>query len=162
MEPNKHAAATGFTGEAESLRAYLLGSWRLDSYVDVADDGSVAAEPLGGRAEGLLVYAPDGMMSVQMMRSDRRPFASGNWFAPTPDELDEASRFIGYAGPYTADETAQSVVHHITVSFFPNWIGRVQARRVDRAQGTLVLTPSEPIRSGGKLVTPRLTWRRHS
>ncbi len=64
----------------ESLRAFLLGTWRLESHIDLSEDGSVASEPLGGTVEGQLIYVPDGFMSVQMMRADRRPFASGDWF----------------------------------------------------------------------------------
>ena len=159
MSPDEERAADALAATG-SLRAYILGTWRLESYVDVAEDGSVASEPLGGRAEGLLIYAPDGFMSVQMMRSARRPFSSGDWFSPTPDELEEAARFIGYSGRYSVDEATQLVVHEVAISFFPNWTGHAQTRRTHRSGGGLVLTPDKPLHSGGRMVTPRLTWTR--
>ena len=162
MPANERRAADEPTAAPGSLHAYILGTWKLESYVDIAEDGSIASEPLSGRAEGLLIYAPDGFMSAQLMRSDRRAFSSGDWFSPTPAELDEASRFIGYSGRYSVDEITQSVVHEVAISFFPNWIDQGQSRRAHRSRGGLVLTPDSPLRSGGRMVTPRLTWVRPS
>lgn len=162
MPPNEEQAADEPPVPAGSLRAYILGTWQLESYVDIAEDGSVASEPMGGKAEGLLMYAPDGFMSAQLMRSDRRPFSSGDWFSPTPTELDEASRFVGYSGRYSVNETTQSVVHEVAISFFPNLIGQAQLRRAHRSETGLVLMPDKPLRSSGRIVTPRLTWIRPS
>lgn len=159
MPPTEPRAADAPTA---SLRAYILGTWQLESYVEIAEDGSVAGEPLGGRAEGLLIYSSDDFVSAQLMRSDRRAFSSGDWFSPTPAELDEAARFIGYSGRYSVNEATQTVMHEVAVSFFPNWIGQAQARRAQRSGGRLVLTPVAPLRSGGRVVTPRLTWARPS
>ena len=145
---------------ASSLRAYLLGAWELESYVDIAEDGLVAGKPLGDDARGMLIYSSDGFMSAQLARVGRRPFLSGDWFAPTPAEMEGASRYIGYCGRYSVDEEARSVVHEVAISFFPNWEGHAQMRRARRTDRGLVLTPDKPIRSGGRLVTPCLTWAR--
>ena len=144
---------------ADSLHAYIQGTWRLASYVEFAEDGSVAGAPLGGPAEGLLIYVADGFMSAQLMRSGRRPFSSGDWFSPTPAELDEASWFVGYSGRYSVDEAAQSVIHEAAVSFFPNFVGQAQVRRAQRTEGGLVLTAGKPLRSGGKMTpAPSTCW----
>ena len=158
MPPNADRAADKAT--AGSLSDYILGTWRLESYIEVAEDGSVVHEPMGGPAEGMLIYAHDGFMSAQLMRSGRRAFSSGDWFSASPSELDEASWFVGYSGRYSIDETTQSVVHQVAISFFPNLIGHAQSRCAHRGKRGLVLTPDRPIRSGGRMAKPRLTWTR--
>lgn len=144
------------------LRAWLSGTWELERYADVAEDGSVATMPFGDDAKGLLIYAPDGFMSVMLMPAVRRPFASADWFSPTPAELAEASRIIAYSGRYVVDEVAGSVTHQIALSFFPNWSGVDQVRLVKRPPGRLVLIPDQPLYSDGRMTRPQLTWVRPS
>ena len=143
-----------------SLRSYLLGTWELESYVEIAADGSVADRPFGADARGLLIYAPDGFMSAILMPTRRQPFASGDLFSPTPEELAGASRIIAYSGRYRVDEAAESVTHEIALSFFPNWSGHDQVRRAERRPGRLTLTPASPLRSDGRIATPQLIWAR--
>lgn len=145
-----------------SLRSYVLGSWELESYVELAEDGSVSDRPFGEDAGGLLIYADDGFMSAFLMPAGRRPFASGDWFSPTREELAEASRIIAYSGRYLVDEVAGTVTHQVALSFFPNWSGQDQVRRVERLPGRLVLTPDKPLHSGGRMTWPQLTWARPS
>ena len=143
-----------------SLRDYLLGTWELASYAELAEDGSVANRPFGVDARGLLIYAPDGFMSAFLMPARRPPFASGDLFSPTPEELAAASRLVGYSGRYRVDEAAGSVTHEIVLSFFPNWSGQDQVRRAERLPGRLVLTPERPLRSDGRVTMPQLVWTR--
>ena len=145
-----------------SLGRYLMGTWELESYTEVAEDGSLVDGPFGADAKGLLIYAPDGFMSAFLMPAARRPFASGDWFSPTPDELAEASRVVAYSGRYHVDEAAGSVTHEVELSFFPNWSGQNQARWVERLPDRLVLTPDKPLPSGGRITWPRLIWVRPS
>ena len=144
----------------DSLRAHLLGTWELESYVELAEDGSVANWPFGVDAHGLLIYAPDGFMSAFLMPAGRRPFASGDLFSPTPGELADASRVIAYAGRYQVDEAAGLVTHQVALSFFPNWSGHDQVRRAGRSPGRLVLAPEKPLHADGRMTSPQLTWTR--
>lgn len=144
------------------LREYILGTWELQSYVELGQDGSVANTPFGVDAKGLLLYTPDGFMSALLMPAARRPFASGDWFSPTSDELAEASRIIAYSGPYYVDEAAGLVTHAVELSLFPNWSGQNQVRRVGRLPGRLILTPDKPLYSEGRLTWPQLSWARPS
>ena len=143
-----------------SLRDQLVGAWRLVSYTETAEEGGEPSHPLGDDAGGLLVYAADGHMSVTMMRADRPAFASGDWFRFTPDEVAAAAAFIAYAGRWSIDEAASTVTHEVELSFFPNWIGREQVRRLKLEGDDLTLVPTTAIRSGGRSAFPRLRWRR--
>ncbi len=144
-----------------TLRHALLGAWHLRCYVEERA-GAAPHHPLGPGASGSLSYTPDGCVSVLMMRADRPPFASGDCFRPTPDEVAAASAFIAYSGRYVVDEAARTVAHNIDVSFFPNWIGHRQVRLVELEGDELILTPTAAILSEGRLVVPRLRWRRAS
>lgn len=70
-----------------SLREQLIGSWGLETYVEIPLDGSPLHYPLGEDAQGLILYTHDGFVSAQLMRSNRRPYASDDWFRATPEEL---------------------------------------------------------------------------
>ncbi len=100
-------------------------------------------------------------MSVQLMVASRPSFASGDWFHATSDELSAATAFIGYSGTFVVHESAETVSHVIDMSFFPNWIGQTQIRRISLTLNRLELTPVEPIRLDGRDVIPTLQWMRH-
>lgn len=54
---------------------------------------------------GFTMYTPDSFMSVQLMHSDRKNFASGGWFGGRDEEYNaEASSHIAYSGPFHVDE----------------------------------------------------------
>jgi hypothetical protein len=50
---------------ADDLRANVIGGWTLESYVSTSVDGSDLAYPLGVDARGIIMYTPDGYMSVR-------------------------------------------------------------------------------------------------
>ncbi|MEV6563898.1 lipocalin-like domain-containing protein [Streptomyces kronopolitis] len=82
----------------------LVGSWRLESYVDVHEDGSTSEGPLGPAPAGLLIYSADGHVSVSMMRTTDGP-SRGR--AP-------AISFMGYAGTWQL--SGRQAVHEVSVS----------------------------------------------
>jgi hypothetical protein len=143
------------------LRDQLIGAWELVSYVEKPVDGSAPSYPLGENAQGLIMYTPDGYMSAQLMRPDRRPFASGDWFDGTAEEYrQEASTYIAYSGPFHVDEDKRTLTHSMFVSLFPNWTGQTQPRVVKLEGDTLHLSTQAPIKSSGKTVMSYLEWRR--
>ena len=145
-----------------TLRQRLLGAWSLQSYSEDRPGSAKPEFPLGTDAEGRIIYSPDGFMSAMLMRTGRKAFASNDWYKATDEELGDASAFISYSGTFDVDERSAIVAHRIDVSFFPNWIGVSQFRLIEVKPTELVLTPSEPILSGGQLVTPRICWARTS
>ena len=95
----------------KGLREQLIGAWRLVSYIESPVDGSPKRFPMGEKAQGIIMYTPDGYMSAQLMTPGRRNFASGDWFKGTPEETaEEASGYIAYSGPFHVDEDRQSLM----------------------------------------------------
>ncbi len=144
-----------------NLRSGLLGAWSLGSYVENPVDGSPPRHPFGDDARGRLIYDHGGWMSVQLIVASRPSFASGDWFHATSEELSAAAAFVGYSGKFVVDESAETLSHVIDISFFPNWIGQTQIRRISLTSNRLELTLVEPIRSDGRDVIPKLQWMRH-
>jgi hypothetical protein len=145
----------------EILRDRLIGAWKLVSYVEEPVDGSTPFHPMGEKPKGIIMYTPDGYMSAQLMRPDRRPFASGDWFDGTEEEYrEEASGYIAYSGPFHVDEEKRTLTHSMFVSLFPNWTGQTQPRVVRIEGNKLFLNTESPIKSGGKIVMSRLQWQR--
>jgi hypothetical protein len=145
----------------KTLRAQLVGAWKLESYVEKPIDGSEPFHPMGEKPEGIIMYTPDGYMSAQIMRPGRLQFASGDWFRGTDEEIkNEALGYIAYSGPYGVDEDKQTLTHSMYVSLFPNWLGQTQPRVVKIEGDMLHLSSAVPITSGGKKTMSYLSWRR--
>lgn len=144
-----------------TLREKLIGAWQLVSYEERPVDGSEPFFPMGHTPMGLIMYTPDGFMSAQLSQSDRKTFASGDWFKATDDEFrNEAMTYIAYSGPFNVDEQNQHLPHSMLISLFPNWIGQTQPRVVRIEGDHLFLSTASPISSGGKIVNSHLEWRR--
>ncbi|MCF2528712.1 lipocalin-like domain-containing protein [Yinghuangia soli] len=140
----------------QPLGERIIGAWRLESYTVQGIDGEVRA-PLGGDADGFIIYTADGHVSAQLMARSRPDYASGNWLGGTSEEHHTAAAgYLAYSGTYTVDEETQTVRHHIAVSLFPNWVGETQVRLVQQEDDGLVLFPAtEP---GPQAQT--IAWRR--
>ena len=147
--------------EAETVSARpaptLVGTWRLLSWEAGAADGSVTL-PFGDRPAGYTVYTTDGHLFGQLMRRDRPDFAGGDLLGGTPEENAMAIRgYIAYGGTYEIQEG--TVVHHVEVSLFPNWIDGDQRRIVEWDEDRLILS-TPPMLTGGSALIHRLTWER--
>lgn len=115
---------------------------------------------MGEAPEGLLVYSNDGTMLALMAGADRPDLATDDVTGGTEAERAEAfASFIAYGGPFEVD--GNTVVHHVEVSLFPNWVGTVQRRRweLDEAERLLTLT-SPSVTIGGSTRIQRVTWER--
>lgn len=137
----------------------LTGSWRLERWVAVADDGS-ETHPMGEAPDGLLTYAPDGTMITVLGRSDRPAFATADLTGGSVDERAAAfGSFVAYGGRWTLD--GDHVVHAVETSLFPNWVGSTQRRHWQLIDGgaRLVLT-APPLEVAGTTRVQRLTWAR--
>jgi hypothetical protein len=145
----------------DSLRARLLGAWRLLDAVAAPVDGSPPHRPHGDRPTGLILYAPDGHMSVQIMEPGRAVPESADWTALTPEEYAaEARSYFAYAGTFEVDEEAGTVTHRVQVSLFPRWVGDGQVRTVEFEGDRLTLSSAEPLLTAGGLVRMHLVWER--
>jgi hypothetical protein len=135
----------------------LIGSWTLTGWSRHAD-GLPVAYPLGPDAVGLLVYAPDGRMAVQMASAHRA--AIGGTDPLGGPEAARAAAYAGclaYFGTYTVEGT--TVTHKIAASLFPDWTGEAQVRPFTLDGDRLVLrTP--PAMVDGRTTFNEMAWRR--
>jgi hypothetical protein len=115
-------------GESIPAPEDLVGVWRLVSHTYLDADRGSSPGPLGDDATGLLIYAPDGHMSVALMR---RPTGSG----PVPDG--RVTDYLGYAGQWHLE--SGTVVHQVEVGSHRRVVGTRQIRQIGLSQGTLTL-----------------------
>jgi hypothetical protein len=79
---------------------------------------------------GVILYQPDGHMSVQISTGSRTSFASGDPFRATDGEAANAWRtYFGYWGSFAVDAEKREVVHRVEGSSFVNWVGTEQVRQ---------------------------------
>lgn len=113
---------------AVSIAQRLIGVWRLVSF-EVHGPSQPIRRPFGPDAVGILIYTANGTMAGQLMRPGRTSFASTTITRGSDAELVEAATgYVAYAGTYSV--TRDTVIHHVTMSLFPNLVGTDQHRRV--------------------------------
>lgn len=136
----------------------LVGTWRLLSWTSTGDDG--VQHPMGDPPEGILVYTPGGTMITTIGRAGRSPIDGGDMLAgPDDQRLDAFTSFIAYSGSFTID--GDDVVHDVTMSLFPNWIGTRQVRHVGfEDDGRILELSTDPFLLRGRLSVQRLRWER--
>jgi hypothetical protein len=146
---------------APGLGEQLIGAWKLISYEEQPVDGSPSFYPMGEKLLGIILYTPDGFMSVQFTQQDRKLFASGDWFRATDEEYRQAaSTYVAYAGPFHVDEEKKIVTHSLFISIFPNWIGETQPRALRIEGDDLYLSSVSPFHLRGRTVHAQLHWKR--
>jgi hypothetical protein len=135
----------------------LIGTWRLESWENRGVDGQISY-PVGKDALGYIMYDRDGYMFVAIMRSNRAKFASGDLFGGSAEEKARAaSTYVSYCGRY--EFRGDTVVHHVELSLFPNWVGADQERLVE-VKGNRMTLSTRPLLLGGTQRTARLVWVR--
>lgn len=137
----------------------FVGTWKLLS-LELQRSVGETTYPFGQDAEGFLFYDDDGNFAVQIARSDRPPFASGDMQTGTEEEVQQAYQgYIAYFGRYDVNEAGGYVTHRVSQSLFPNWKGDAQQRYFKRSGDTLTLR-TLPLLFGGEEATGVLVWER--
>ena len=137
----------------------LIGTWRLRSWKNLASDGS-AVDPLGERPLGYIFYNHDGYMSVEIMAEHRAPYHDTDVFGGTAAERSDAiSTYLSYSGPFEVIPEQDTVIHHIEVCSYPNWIGNAQVRYAKLDRDVLVLS-TKPMIFQGVERKAELVWDR--
>ena len=135
----------------------LVGTWKLVSWETRRTDGEVSY-PYGKDAIGCITYTADGYMFVNIMRAGRVPFSAGDILKGTPEEKAGAVEgYFSYSGRYTFE--GDRVLHHVTMSLFPNWIGGDQVRNVELNGNRLTLS-TMPMLISGSQRTAHLIWEK--
>ncbi len=134
----------------------VVGTWRLKRWETRTADGRVAY-PLGPDAVGSLIYTAGGHMAVAMMRANRLAFADDDLLGGTLEEQAAAAAgYVTYCGRYEIRNG--TVIHHVELSLFPNWVGVDQVRYAELEGDRLTITTPQ-LQVGGQSVH-RLIWER--
>jgi hypothetical protein len=141
------------------LKDDLVGIWSLVANEFRWSDGEVA-DLFGPEAAGMLIYGPQGQMSVQIMRAGRPAFASGDFRHGTGPEVAAAFEgYLGYFGSYSVDEAARTVTHAMRGSLFPNWVSQTLTRMVE-LEGSRLILRTTPLATAGRTFSGVLVWER--
>ena len=134
-----------------------MGTWKLLSWENRTLEGEVT-HPLGEDASGYIAYTEDGYVFVAIMRSGRAPFAAGDLLTgSTAEKAGAAETYVSYCGRY--ELRGDTVVHHVELSLFPNWVGVAQERLVEVSGNRLALS-TRPLLLRGRQQSAHLVWER--
>ena len=146
-----------------SLKNELLGTWKLLSYIEMPTSGTDSLFPFGNAPTGILIYSPDGYMSVQIAKEKRLHYERGDKLLAEDAELaDAAKSYVAFFGNYKVDNMNAVLSYFIKGSLFPNWKGQLQQRKIDFDGDVLYMNSMEPILSNGQMVNSYMTWQRVS
>ena len=143
---------------SDNMAPKLIGAWNLVSFY-AQDPSGQTGYPFGRKAQGRLIYEPNGRMMVQLMNPDRPRFDSGDLLRTSESEVRAA--FDGYAayyGSYSVNEGERIIVHHVEAALIPNWVGTEQRR--DFEFDGKYLTLKGPLVLGGVQGVVSLVWER--
>ena len=143
----------------------LLGTWHLVRWDITYGDGRAPTLPFGDAARGIIVYTHDGTMSACIARGGRKPMSSESMrSAPEAERLAAFESYFQYAGPHEIREAeggGQQVVHSVTQSLNPNFVGTQQVRNMHfSADGGLTLSASDTVPGSDVARHHRLIWSR--
>lgn len=144
-----------------SIKNEIIGTWELLSYIEVPVNGMDSIFPYGKTPKGLLLYSPDGYMSVQISVSDELKYISNDRMLASDDEIKRRVRnYLAFSGRYAIDNRSAQVTYMIETSFYPNWEGSQQVRKLDFEGEILYQKSVEPVLSDGRLVHAYMTWEK--
>jgi hypothetical protein len=135
-----------------AIRDQFVGAWELVAQSELHADGT-SVSAYGDNPLGLLMYQPNGWMSVQILRRERRSGMSLNSIHTARTE------FLGYYGTYVINADAGTVTHFVIGSSFPAYISSQQHRRFRFDDDGATLTLEADGGSEGH-ISRTLVWRR--
>lgn len=160
------APVRGQVVSGSSVRAQLIGSWRLVSRQSRRANGELEADAgLSAVPLGVLIYDQSGHVAAQLSRRDRTVAMIGEecqTAATTKGTPDTAQTILGYDayfGTYRINEQEGIVTHHLEAALFPGDIGKDIDRHFTISGDQLTINFNTTTREGVK-VTRTLIWER--
>lgn len=153
------STASAQVNVSSSVQHHLLGTWKLVSYVGHEIPSGAESDVMGPSPSGYINYGPDGRMIVVIVGSDRKKPAG---IVATKEEAQALIRsMLAYAGTYEIDSTANTITHHVEISWDQSRNGESHVRRYEFRGDVLVLTtqPSNDPATGRQTVRT-LVWER--
>lgn len=136
----------------------LIGAWELESWLIRRDGSDAVTEPFGSGPSGLIVYSADGWMSACIARAARESLPSDQPFRRVDAKLlaDAYISYFHYAGRFRIE--GSEVVHSVTSSLNPNFVGSEQRRAAQLKGNQLILSGVDE--AGGQQRRHTLHWFR--
>jgi hypothetical protein len=137
--------------------ASIVGRWVLQSWVTRSASGTLG-KPFGEHAEGSLVYTVGGWVSMHLAASERprQPLSLQGASGTMSERAAAYSSYVAYCGTYHVE--GDIVVHEVTNSLYPNWLGIELRRTFLLSSDSLVLAMPTP--EGQEPLLNELRWTR--
>ena len=136
----------------------LHGCWLLRSYELQQADGSTV-HPMGEQPEGLLLYSPEGHMSVHLLQPGAALPPAGKLPPGLPADLAMSyACYTSYFGRYRVDSGQRVITHQLRGASVLAWAGSEFPRHY--ALEADLLTLSAAVNEQGSRAV--LTWQRES
>lgn len=137
--------------------ASIVGRWRLQAWVARSESGTLE-HPFGENADGSLVYTAGGWVGLHLAAGDRprQPESLQGASGTTSERAAAYSSYVAYCGTYHLEGAV--VVHRVTNSLYPNWLGTELRRVISLSSDSLVL--SMPTPDGQEPLVNELRWTR--
>ena len=144
-------------------RNALIGSWRMNDWKVICDDGSDDYPPPRGPAGecgGILIYSEAGLMSATLSRLSRPNFVDASLGGGTAEERAAALQsIVCYAGRFEVDEATAEVFHLVDYASHPNLVGQ-RMRRVCIFNGDRLKLDTPAMMIGSKSRSSFIEWQR--
>jgi hypothetical protein len=150
------SVATTASWGADDAASPLSGTWTLVA-ADVLHADGTRMRDYGVAPKGLLLIDGEGRYALQIFKSERPRFATGDKITGTDAEYKAA--VLGsstHFGAISVDTHAGTLTFKIDAASFPNWEGAAQTRRYDLSGDEL--SYRVPPRPNGDV--PISVWRR--
>jgi hypothetical protein len=140
------------------IKDRLTGTWTLVLVDNINPDGR-RTQPYGEKPQGILIFDKDGNYALQILRTQRAKFVSGDKTKGTPDE--NRSLVLGsnsHFGRYSINAVDNTITFQIEHAFFPNWEGTEQKRSFTLSEKEFKYTV--PTTTNGAGVSGEVIWKR--
>ncbi|NGM61423.1 lipocalin-like domain-containing protein [Sphingobacterium sp. SGG-5] len=143
------------------LQKELFGAWRLLSYIEIPINGGDSYFPYGKSPKGILLYNPEGFMSLHISASEEiQLLTEGHQLDRDENTRRGTPAFVAFSGAYTVDSKLACVNYFIETALYPAWEGTKQVRKLSFEGNTLYQKTMEPVMSEGEMVHAHMTWER--
>jgi hypothetical protein len=115
----------------------IVGTWTLAGAEKLLPNGTLIAD-YGPSPHGLVIFTANGYYSVQIYRTERLKFSSGDKLKGTPEEYRDASLSTSvHFGRYSLNAANHTITFRIDRSSFPNQDDTTQVRPYEMKGGEL-------------------------
>jgi hypothetical protein len=124
---------------SQTNQSDLVGTWKFISYLRTDPETGKNTNIMGESPKGYLIYTREGRMMVIVVADNRE--------APKADEDRIAlhKHMVAYSGRYTVN--GGQVIHHVDVSWNPEWMG-TDLVRFFKCEGNRLTITTAPTKYG--------------